>query len=105
VNLPRFSPIALLLLMGLVLSLPGVAEVVESVAPGGACSEACTGDSEDGKCPSTCDECACCARAMSAAFVQLALTSVSTRVDADPPSTPTVHPRLFAKDLFHPPRA
>ena len=101
----RPGPVVVLLLIGVLAALPGVAEGIESTAPGDDCSEPCPGDSSDGKCTTSCDECGCCARAPSAVFVPLAGMGRPGRVEIATAAVPIRRPRVLARGVYHPPRA
>ena len=101
----RFSFIIVFLLAALVASLVGIAEVVEAASPEGDCSEPCPGDSSDGTCPSSCDECTCCPRASSALLLPFVVPNSTRKIEIVAPSIPALRPLVFSKGVFHPPRA
>jgi len=101
----RFRLIVVVLLAVLLASLAGIAEVVEAASPEGDCSEPCPGDSSDGTCPSSCDECTCCPRASSALLLPFVVPSTTRRIEIVAPSIPALRPLVLSKGVFHPPRA
>lgn len=78
---------------------------MESAAPDGDCRVSCPGDNEEGKCPSSCDDCACCPRAVPAVIVSCAAVRTPERMESAPPLLPTSRSLGFVLDVFHPPRA
>lgn len=101
----RFSSFVVLLAAGLLASLPGIAEGIESVIPGDDCTEDCPADSADGKCSSSCDECSCCTRALSAVFLPCSGPGTPGRIEAASHVIPTRTPPVFSKGVYRPPRA
>ena len=92
------------LLAGLVAGLPGVSDAVELAAPVDDCSEPCPGDTSEGQCSSSCDECTCCPRTMAAVFVAYVTPGTPRRIESARAGLPAWHPRVPAIDVFHPPR-
>ena len=104
----RFSRISFvvgLLAAGLLASLPGIAEGIESVIPGDDCTEDCPADTDDGKCGSSCDDCTCCPRALSAVFLPCLEPGTPERIEAASQVIPTRTLPLFSTGVYHPPRA
>ena len=101
----RPSLVVVFLVAGLLVALPGVAEAVEATSAGRDCSEPCPGDTPDGKCPSSCDECTCCPRAMTSVVVSFAGPVAPRRVETLLFAIPSSVPFELAQGVFHPPRA
>lgn len=92
------------LLVGLLGSMPGVAEVVESLSPTHSCREDCAGDTSDGKCPSSCNECNCCPRAVHVVFVASNSLGPPQLTEAETAATPCPVLCAAAPRVYHPPR-
>ena len=101
----RPSFVAALLLAGLLVALPGVAEVVEALSADCDCSEPCPGDTSDGNCPSSCDECTCCPRALTSVVVSFVGPYAPQSVETLRFGVPSAVPFELAQGVFHPPRA
>ena len=100
----RCAALLLVLLLSVLAVQPGFAEVIELGAADGDCSEPCPRDSADGNCPSSCTDCQCCARAMSALLSFHAEDGAPALVDEAPSAEPASVPLEVAVGIFHPPR-
>ena len=101
----RFRLVVVVLLAALLVSLVGIAEVVEAASPMEDCSEPCPSDSSDGTCPSSCDECTCCPRASSVLLLPVVVPNTTQKIEIVAPSIPALRPLVLSKGVFHPPRA
>jgi len=100
----RISCLVVLLVAGLLAALPGVAEGIESVIPGDDCAEECPADAADGKCGSSCDDCTCCTRALSADLLASLKPDRPGGIEAASHVLPTHTPPVFSNGIYHPPR-
>ena len=105
VRSPRVRLLVVLLSAGLLAALPGVAETIERLPPGDDCTEDCPADAADGKCGTSCDQCACCARTMSAVLVPYPKLGSPWLLAAASPTVPIRTPLALPEGVYHPPRA
>lgn len=109
--MPSFSPsarsvvVAVMLLAALPAVLPGVVEAIESASLGGDCSRFCAGDGPDGDCSSSCTDCTCCQRAMSALLTFDPAQGSPAGIDGTFPIAPESLPLEIVAGIFHPPRS
>jgi hypothetical protein len=105
VRFSRVSLLVVLLAACLLAALPGVAEGIERGIPGDDCTEDCPADTADGKCGTSCDECTCCARTLSAVFLPHPCPGTPGRFETASPITPSRAPLVLPDGIYHPPRA
>lgn len=101
----RGSLLVVVVVAGLLVALPGLAETVESMMPGDDCTDDCPADDADGKCGSSCDECTCCARTLAAVLLPSIGPGSPGRIDSDSPTGPVKTPLVLPQGVYHPPRA
>ena len=105
VRFSRISLLVVLLAAGLLAAQPGIAEEIESVIPGDDCVEDCSGDTADGGCGTSCDECTCCARILAAVFLPCPGPGKPGRLESASTTIPTRKPLALPEGVYHPPRA